>query len=234
MEGPVVWITGAGSGIGLALAVRFHRSEWAVAVSSRSATRLKQWGRGKENVVVAPCDVRRETDVRKAYRRILTTCGFPDVVVNAAGVTIFQDLTKTRVPEFREIIDTNLTGPFIVARTVVPAMRKRRSGTIVNILSYAAKTTYTRSGAYAASKAGADALMRVLRNEVRDDGVRVLNVFPGAVDTAMWPKPLRQQYAEVMMTAAHVADLIFTMATAPADIMPEEFVLRPQIGDLRV
>ena len=76
--------------------------------------------------------------------------------------------------------------------------------------------------------------MRVLREEVRDDGVRIVNVFPGAVDTPMWPDGLREKYAAVMMVPEHVADAVVNVALLPADIMPEEFVLRPQIGDLHI
>jgi NAD(P)-dependent dehydrogenase (short-subunit alcohol dehydrogenase family) len=160
--------------------------------------------------------------------------GLPDVVVNNAGVTSFQTLTGTTTAEYLDIVGTNLTGPFLIARSVVPLMQRRRSGMIVNILSYAAKAVYTRSSVYGASKAGADMLMRVLREEVRSDGIRVLNVFPGAVETPMWPDRLRKKYAEQMMPVDDVARAIVQTIQLPATVMPEELVLRPQIGDLRV
>lgn len=229
-----MWITGGGTGIGRALAERFHETGWRVAVSSRKVVRLRGWARGRDRTLIVACDVRRESSVRRAYRHVLKKLGSPEIVVNNAGVTAFKRLTETTVEEYRSIIDTNLTGLFLVARSVVPSMRRRRSGTIVNILSYAAKTVYTNSSIYSASKAGADAMMRVLRDEVRADGVRVLNVFPGAVQTPMWPKHLRRMHGGVMMSASHVAEAIHHVATLPPDIMPEEFVIRPQMGDLRI
>ncbi|MEK6649818.1 MAG: SDR family oxidoreductase [Bacteroidota bacterium] len=234
MSGRVVWITGGGTGIGCALAERFHETGWSVAVSSRKGVRLRQWARRRDRTLIVTCNVRRESSVQRAYRQVVKKLGAPEIVVNSAGVTAFKGLTETTVGEYRSIIDTNLTGLFLVARAVVPAMQRRRSGTIVNILSYAAKAVYTKSSIYSASKAGADAMMRVLREEVRADGVRILNVFPGAVETPMWPEHLRQKYAGVMMSAPHVAMAIHHVATLPSDIMPEEFVIRPQIGDLRI
>lgn len=234
MNAGVIWISGASTGLGRALADEFHAAGWTVVVSSRSVSRLRSWTKGKARALAVACDVRRESSIRSAVGAILRRVGLPDVVVNSAGVTSFRRLTETSTAEYRAIIDTNLTGPFLIARAVVPRMQRRRSGMIVNILSYAAKAVYTRSSVYGASKAGADMLMRVLRDEVRHDGVRVLNVFPGAVETPMWPEPLRAKYADQMMPAADVARAIARTILVPSPLMPEELVIRPQIGDLRV
>lgn len=234
MSGGVVWVSGASTGIGAALAGAFHEAGWTVVVSSRSVERLRQWSRRRPGTMTAACDVRRESSVKHTLREIVKRVGLPDVVVNNAGVTSFRSLTETSSSEFRAIVETNLAGPFFVARSIVPHMQKRRSGMIVNILSYAAKAVYTRSSVYGASKAGADMLMRVLREEVRSDGIRILNVFPGAVETPMWPEGLRAKYASQMMPADDVARAILQTIQLPATMMPEELVLRPQIGDLRV
>jgi 3-oxoacyl-[acyl-carrier protein] reductase len=196
--------------------------------------RLRTWARDRDRAAVVVCDVRKEASVRSAVRQIVERIGVPDVVVNNAGITSFRTLTDTTTAEYLDIVATNLTGPFFIARSIVPLMQRRRSGMIVNILSYAAKAVYTRSSVYGASKAGADMLMRVLREEVRADGVRVLNVFPGAVETPMWPKRLRTKYASQMMPAEDVARAIMQTIELPETMMPEELVLRPQIGDLRV
>lgn len=230
----IVWISGASTGIGRGLADAFHAGGWTVVVTARSAAKLRAWTRGRDRSLAFVCDVRKESSVRSALRQIVKRVGVPDVVVNNAGVTSFQTLTATATAEYLDIIGTNLTGPFLIARSVVPLMQRRRSGMIVNILSYAAKAVYARSSVYGASKAGADMLMRVLREEVRNDGVRVLNVFPGAVETPMWPERLRAKYAAQMMPVEDVARAIVQTVQLPATMMPEELVLRPQIGDLRV
>ncbi|MCU0452306.1 MAG: SDR family oxidoreductase [Bacteroidetes bacterium] len=230
----IVWITGASTGIGRALADTFHEAGWTVVVSSRGVAKLRSWSKTRTRAVAIACDVRREASVQKAFAQIVKRTGLPDVVINNAGVTSFRTLTETTTAEYRAIIETNLTGPFLIARAIVPRMQRRRSGMIVNILSYAAKAVYTRSSVYGASKAGADMLMRVLRDEVRHDGIRVLNVFPGAVETPMWPEALRAKYAGQMMPVVEVAQAILQAIQLPPGIMPEELVLRPQIGDLRV
>lgn len=230
----LVWISGASTGIGRALADAFHDGGWNVVVTARSAGKLRAWAKGRERATAIVCDVRKEASVRSAANQIVKRHGLPDVVVNNAGVTSFQPLTETTTAVYLDIVGTNLTGPFLVARSIVPLMQRRRSGMIVNILSYAAKAVYTRSSVYGASKAGADMLMRVLREEVRHDGVRVLNVFPGAVETPMWPERLRAKYALQMMPVEDVARAILQTVQLPATMMPEELVLRPQIGDLRV
>ena len=105
---------------------------------------------------------------------------------------------------------------------------------IVNIQSFAAKTTYTGSSVYSASKSGGVALMDCLRAEVRSKGLKVLNVYPGATLTPMWNLRQQKRYAKVMMTPAEVAWKIFEATRLPESMMIEELVLRPQIGDLKV
>lgn len=234
MTAGVVWISGASTGIGRALADRFHGAGWTVVVTSRGIAKLRSWTKGRARATAMVCDVRSEAAVRRTAAKIVKTVGVPDVVINNAGVTAFRSLASTSMAEYRAIIDTNLTGPFLIARAIVPLMQRRRSGMLVNILSYAAKAVYTKSSIYAASKAGADMMMRVLRDEVRDDGVRVLNVFPGAVETPMWSASLRTKHAAVMMSPDDIAKAVIQTVELPQRVMPEELVLRPLIGDLRV
>jgi len=156
------------------------------------------------------------------------------MLVNNAGVTAFKDVIRTGPREFSDIIGTNLLGPYLTTRAVLPSMRRRKRGMIVNILSYAAKTVYTKSGAYAASKAGADMLMRVVREENRDAGIRVVNVFPGATETPMWSPAMRRSHGDAMMRSEDVAEAVFGLTSRSSSTVPEEIVLRPQIGDLTV
>jgi NADP-dependent 3-hydroxy acid dehydrogenase YdfG len=154
--------------------------------------------------------------------------------VNNAGVTCFKEFHTTRVEEFDRILDVNLRGLFVASRAVLPSMLKRRKGSVINILSYAAKTTYTKSAAYSAAKAGAEALMNVLRAETRSRGIKVLHVYPGAVETPMWSPSMRQRYRSRMMQASDLARLIYVLTTQADSMHIEEVVVRPQVGDLTV
>ena len=179
-------------------------------------------------------DVRNPAAVQRAWRTIRKTVSSVDVLINNAGVTAFKDVIRTTPGTFKDIVDTNLTGPFLTSRAVLPAMRRRKSGVILNILSYAAKTVYTKSGAYAASKAGADMLMRVVREENRDAGIRVVNVFPGAIETPMWSASVRKNHGRKMMSAAELAAVVIGLTSTASTVSVEEIVLRPDVGDLTV
>ena len=229
-----VWITGVRSGVGEALAKAFLSGGWVVFGSSRTTLKVRaSWARHPDFHAV-PMDVRKPQSVERALARIRKKSASVDMLVNNAGVTAFKDVLKTSPEEFRNIIETNLTGLYLTTRAVLPQMRRRKQGWIVNILSYAAKTVYTKSGAYAASKIGADMLMRVVREENRDAGIRIVNVFPGAVDTPMWSTAMRRDHGASMMTPGDVAAAVCGLTDIATTTVPEEIILRPAIGDLTV
>jgi NADP-dependent 3-hydroxy acid dehydrogenase YdfG len=234
----VVWITGASSGIGKALARAFaHRGD-LVVLSARRKDLLHSIARSLQrngaSVQVLACDVRNDRELRQVAQKILRTNGHVDVLVNNAGVTSFKDFRSTTIKEFDAVLETNLRGAFIATRAVLPSMMKRKKGLIVNIISYAAKTTYTNSAAYSASKAGTEAMMNVLRAETRKDGIKVVNVYPGAVLTPMWRAKHRARYSAHMISANDVAHFVCNVTTLPEKVMVEEIIIRPQKGDLRI
>ena len=188
---------------------------------------------GRSCEVVA-CDIKDESQVRKVSGVILKKYRFIDVLVNNAGVTYFKDFLSTSVREFDEVIGTNLRGLFLTTKSVVPSMLRRKRGVIVNILSFAAKTIYTKSTAYSASKSGAEAMMNVLRAEVRNSGVKIINVYPGAVFTPMWAPKHRKKYSKRMIDPNVVARLVYEASSQPLSAMVEELIIRPQGGDLRI
>lgn len=227
----IVWITGASSGIGKALAELFSLYGDTVIATSRSRKSLASL-RGVSDVLA--CDVRKERDILRTARTILKQYRAIDIVVNNAGITSFKEFLRTSAEEFDDILDTNLRGIFLTTQAVLPSMLKRRRGMIVNILSYAAKTTYTKSAAYSAAKAGAEAMMNVLRAEVRGKGITVTNVYPGAVATSMWPAKFQKTHRASMMTGNEVAHLVYLLTRQPGSVHVEELVVRPQKGDLHI
>lgn len=234
----IVWVTGASSGIGMALAEEFAlRGDSVIATARRrgklASLRRAIMERGGACEVEA-CDIRSGKAVLSTNRRILRSHGRLDVLINNAGATAFTEFLATSEKAFDEVIDTNLRGMFLTTRSVLPAMLDRGKGLILNILSYAAKVTYTKSAAYSASKAGGEAMMNALRAELRGKGIQVINVFPGAVATSMWPSKFRKRHARTMMSAQDIARLVYTATIQPPPVMVEELVIRPQHGDLRV
>jgi NADP-dependent 3-hydroxy acid dehydrogenase YdfG len=233
---PLVWITGAGSGIGHALALEYGSNGFRVIVSGRNETSLnglKETIANKQGIAqVILCDVRKEASVNAASKAIVESIGVPDILVNNAGITVFKEFLETTIEEFDDIISTNLRGPFLTTKALLPHMIARRSGIILNVVSFAAKTTYTASSAYAASKAGMAAMMEGLRAEVRREGIKIVNVFPGAVLTPIWHSKVRTNHGDQMMTTQDAAKMIFAVSIQPPSLMVEEVIIRPQGGDI--
>jgi len=232
----VVWITGASTGIGFDIAKSFARAGCVIVASARRKSRLVALVNelkfaGHEGYAFV-CDVRSERSIISTKKKILEKCGTIDILVNNAGVTVFKSFLDTKPPEFDDILETNLRGSYLASRVVLPIMMKRRRGHIINILSVSAHTVFTESAAYSASKAGMLALFNVLREEVRKYNIKVSNIFPGAVDTAMWSAATRQRYEKRMITTKEVADIVVQVATQPKKVVMEDVIIRPIKGDL--
>jgi short-subunit dehydrogenase len=136
--------------------------------------------------------------------------------------------------DFDNILAVNLRGPFLTMKAVINGMIERKSGIIININSVAAKKTFTNSTAYSASKAGLLAMTSSLREEVRQYGIKIIDILPGATDTDIWSDKAREKYSHRMMQAGDVADSIMSILKLALNerIMPEEITLRPTLGDL--
>jgi len=178
------------------------------------------------------CDVTSETSVRGAHANIVKKAGEVDVLVNNAGVTVFETFEKSSIKDFDAIVDTNLRGYFLCTKAVLTSMLKRRKGHIINVHSVAARDTFYNSSVYSAAKAGALAMSRCLRHEVRKKGVRVVDVLPGAVETDMWSRSARKKYHQKMMQPEDVADALVSVYCQPQRMTTDEIVLRPVEGDL--
>lgn len=234
----VVWITGASSGIGRAVAEEFAYRGDIVIATARSLSKLQSLKgdvrSSSGQSALYKCDITDENQVDSTGKAILSRYGRLDILINNAGVTYFKDFSNTSTKEFDEVINTNLRGLFLTTKAALPSMLERGAGTILNVLSYAVKAIYTGSSAYAASKAGAEALMNVLRAETRDKGIKIVNVFLGAVFTPIWHQKHRERHGHQMMKAAEIAKVIYEISLQPHSMMMEDIVIRPQIGDLKV
>ena len=236
MEPKVVWVTGASEGIGKETAVEFAKAGHTVAISARRKGKLdllaKRINDGGGSASAYRCDITSEKSIRSTAGKILKKYGHIDVLINNAGVTVFKSILDTTTKNFDDIIATNLRGAFLCIKEVLPGMVKKRSGSIYNILSVAANTTFENSGAYAASKAGLLALSSGLRKEVRKYGIRITNIIPGAVETAMWAPEMRKKHGKNMMTTNDVARVLLDAFNQPQRVMVEDVVVRPIKGDV--
>jgi NAD(P)-dependent dehydrogenase (short-subunit alcohol dehydrogenase family) len=187
---PLVYITGASSGIGQALAERYLQAGWRLALVARRPQVLREWaaarGAGPECCQIYEADVRRGDEIAAAGRACIAAQGLPDVVIANAGISEGVDTSDgADLPVFDDIVSTNLTGLAATFQPFIGPMRQRRGGRLVGMASVAAIRGLPGHGAYCASKAGVVAYCESLRIECRSQGVRVLTVLPGYIATPM-------------------------------------------------
>jgi NAD(P)-dependent dehydrogenase (short-subunit alcohol dehydrogenase family) len=184
----VAFVTGGGSGIGLATARRLLASGWRVAVADRDAAALEALRRahaGSAGLIATPLDVTDEGAVEKVVAEAAATLGGLDGIVNSAGIAADIPALDTPVDLFRRILDVNVVGTFIVARAAARIMKDGGGGAIVNLSSVSGLRGSKGRSAYGASKGAVAVLTQVLANDLARYGIRVNAVAPGPVDTAM-------------------------------------------------
>ncbi len=191
LHGKVAFVTGATRGIGLAIASALiehgadvfgtAHTEWHIAAARDHLGHAGQERRGRFAVRVA--DVRDYAAVERAMGAAVQEFGGLDILVNNAGIGAFAEVAALPLEQWRDIIDTNLTGVFHCCRAAIPHLRRRGGGWIVNISSLASKNPFAGAAAYCASKAGLNAFTDALMQEVRYDDIRVSCILPGSVRT---------------------------------------------------
>jgi NAD(P)-dependent dehydrogenase (short-subunit alcohol dehydrogenase family) len=188
LQGRTAIVTGGGRGIGAATARALAAGGARVTVFSRSAAELERLVDEGAAALAVAGDVASEADVARLvgdHERALGPC---DVLVNNAGI-IERGLAEDLAPAaFRRVLEVNLTGAFLCARAVIPGMKRRRRGRIVNVASISASVGTAEGSAYNASKWGLKGLTRCLAEELRGHGVQAMSVSPGSVETAMLEK----------------------------------------------
>ncbi|HMF90197.1 MAG TPA: SDR family NAD(P)-dependent oxidoreductase [Candidatus Angelobacter sp.] len=228
-------ITGGGQGIGLAAARGFAHAGFSVVIAGRNESRLQaaaaELQRDKAQVVVQRCDVTDPVSVEKLFAWVREQHAAIDVLFNNAGVAhAGASVDKLAIADWTRVIDTNLTGVFLVTRSALPLMRA--GATIVNNLSVAATHSFPGMSAYNASKAGALGFTNVLREELRKRGIRVLALLPGAVDTEIWNQFWPDAPKEKMLSPQTVAEAVLHAVSAPAEATIEEIRIGPTSGIL--
>jgi len=234
-QNKVAIITGGGSGIGLAIARVFATNGYSVVITGRDAKRLQSASAtissDEKKVTCIPCDVRDPASVEKLFREVSKDHSAIDVLVNNAGVAhSLAPVDQLTIETWRDAIDTNLTGTFLITRAALPLMSP--GGTIVNNLSVAALQPFAGMAAYNASKFGALGFTQALREDLRKRGIRVLALLPGATDTEIWSQFWPDAPKEKMISAETVAQEVLHALSVPANTAIEEIRIGPAAGVL--
>jgi NAD(P)-dependent dehydrogenase (short-subunit alcohol dehydrogenase family) len=236
LAGQVALVTGAGRGIGRAVAAAFAREGALVVLAARSTRELASLQRDIEaaggRALAVPTDVRQEPAVAALVSRALAESGRIDCLVTAAGLAAFGPVTDAKTEDWDQLMAVNLRGVFLCCRAVLPAMTAQGRGTIVNIGSVVTSRTLPGSGAYTAAKYGLLGFSRVLAEEMRTHGVRVGVLSAGATDTPLWDAVPQPPDRALMLKPALIAEAALLMAALPPGATLEELTLLPQGGVL--
>lgn len=187
---PLVFITGASSGIGQALAAEYARQGWRLALVARRVERMQHWlaeqGLGADRAAVYQADVADTEAIVAAAERCLAEQGLPAVVIANAGISVGIDTAeRADLVVLQELYATNVLGMAATFHAFVQPMRHARKGTLVGVASVAAIRGLPGHGGYCGSKAAVVAYCESLRVELRAEGVRVVTLVPGFVDTPL-------------------------------------------------
>lgn len=232
-------VTGASSGIGRATAFAFAKSGIEVALVSRSQDELEALAieiqqQTQTKAKAYPLDLTIVDRVSQEITAICNSFGPIDILVNNAGMAYTNTLEQTTLADWQSILQLNLTSVFQCVKGVLPQMRDRSSGIIVNVASIAAKNAFPEWGAYSVSKAGLVALSRALSVEERNNGIRTTIVSPGSVNTPIWDTDTVDADFDrsAMLTPEIVAQSILHTVLLPSKAVVEELTVVPSGGAL--
>ncbi len=229
-------ITGASSGIGKATALAFAKAGVDVALVSRSVDKLAVVAEAVQhtgvNAKAYSVDLACVDQVQEQIQAIAHDFGDIDILVNNAGMGYVASLSQTSLSNWQRVLDLNLTSVFQCIMGILPGMRDRQTGTIINVVSIAGKQAFPNWGAYCASKAGLLALSQTLAQEERPHGIRVTAVCPGAVNTELWDTVGADFDRSKMLSPEIVAQSIVHTALLPQQAVIDELTLMPSVGVL--
>jgi short-subunit dehydrogenase len=179
----VIWITGASSGIGWASSLVLAREGWTVAASARDEGKLNNLASRHENIHSYPLDVADSAQRRAVHERVTRDLGWIEVLVNNAGYGMRGAVEEVRLHELRDLYDVNVFAPLATAQLVLPEMRARRQGRIINISSVVGRVAFPLSGLYASSKFALEGWSDAMRIELQPWDIQVVLIEPGPIRT---------------------------------------------------
>jgi NADP-dependent 3-hydroxy acid dehydrogenase YdfG len=233
LENQIVVVTGGGTGIGLAMAQLFAKRGATVIIGARRQSKIDEAiGQSEGKIDGKTVDVANRADVNAFMDWVVATHGPVDVLVNAAGINIKDRTMAAMQPQqWDDVMQINATGAYNCIHAVLPSMKARKSGFIVNISSVTGKRAIALGGvAYAASKFAMTALGTCVANEVGGEGIRVTNVYPGEVDTPILeqrPVPVSEEHRQSILKPEDIAHIVVSLVDTPARVHVPEIVIKP-------
>jgi 3-oxoacyl-[acyl-carrier protein] reductase len=231
LEGKVALVTGAGRGIGKAIAFLLAKYGCRVVLAARSTAQLEEVQneieRNGGSARIVASDLARDSDLENLAAESRRVWGNIDFLINNAGWGKRAPVARLKVEDLDQTLRVNLRAPMLLAKHLVPAMIEKGEGAVINIGSISGKSGEANGSAYSASKFGLVGFSQALYEEVREHGVKVAVILPGYVDTPLIP-PNRQLERSKMIQAEDVAQAVLYVLTSPATCCPVEITIRPQ------
>jgi len=233
----VALVTGAGRGIGRAVALAFAGEKLALALVSRTRKELTEVARrarerGSAEAVPLVADVTSRAQLRRLFRQVQERWGRLDVLVNSAGIAPYASLVETEPELWERTLAVNLTGPYLVLREALPLLKAAGSAHVFQMVSAAGRRPFRGWSAYCASKFGLRGFTEAVRLELRALGIKVTAVLPGAVDTGIWDAVPGEWERSRMLRPEDVAHAVVSAWREAATSCTEEILLGPVGGDL--
>ena len=229
-------ITGATKGIGRAISEYLAKEGYDLAVNARSQDDLEQMKIDIEKsdpevtVHIRATDMSVKTQVLEFGKWALDTLTQIDVLVNNAGIFIPGELCNEEEGALESMINTNLYSAYYLTRSLISSMKDKKQGHIFNMCSIASKIAYPNGGSYSISKFALLGFSKVLREELKDHGIKVVSILPGATWSNSW-KGVDLPTARLMQ-ATDIAEAVISATRMSPSAVVEEIILRPQLGDL--
>jgi 3-oxoacyl-[acyl-carrier protein] reductase len=226
----VAIVTGGSRGIGKYISKRLASEGASVVIAGRTLSDLKiaeeEIAEDGGRVIAVQTDVSSEKSVHRLLSKTLTEFGTIDILVNNAGQYIEKSIAEMSVEEWNAVVGTNLTGPFLLTRAVLPEMMEKRDGTIVMISSTSGKRAKANSAAYSASKFGVEGFSEALLREVRGRNIRVIVVTPSSVDSSEKdPQQILEGGEGARLRAEDVAEVVVEAIKLPPRALVREVEL---------
>lgn len=223
-----VVITGAGSGLGASLARKYNEQGYQVTLIGRTLEKLEEIGHSfkDSNYSVYTLDVSSVTDVERVFEKIQEEVGFIDILVNNAGVGHFALTEDLSAEQIDQMIDINLKGTIFCTQQVLPAMKIRNAGSIINVISTAGVEGKVTESAYCASKFGVRGFTESLLKELADTEIQAHAIYMGGMKTPFWDDILEEENMSGMMDPEDVADIILANTTLRPKLTVPEVIIK--------
>ncbi|HCY1354975.1 TPA: SDR family oxidoreductase [Staphylococcus aureus] len=220
-------VTGAGSGIGEAIATLLHEEGAKVVLAGRNKDKLQNVANqlAQDSVKVVPTDVTKKEEVDELIKMAQQTFGGLDIVINSAGQMLSSKITDYQVDEWDSMIDVNIKGTLYTAKAALPTMLEQSSGHLINIASISGFEVTKSSTIYSATKAAVHTITQGLEKELAKTGVKVTSISPGMVDTATTAtyNPTDRKKLEPQ----DIAEAVLYALTQPKHVNVNEITVRP-------